>query len=187
LLAPPGGVVVAYLVVIAMGGALYVAMSMSTRSTPSSSTAMAMRRPGWIAQRRARGGIAHRRDRVGVGYKSAVGALHLSLANWPDTAPSSGDPAQAKTTLLQLLVEAAAGQQPVVIVDPKGSPALAETVRAHGGQVWTLDGRLPADLLDPRPWQVPTCCSRRKTTARKPERTVTPPTSAPCGPPGPWR
>jgi hypothetical protein len=28
-------------------------------------------------------------------------------------------------------------------------------VRAHGGQVWTLDGRLSADPLDPRPWQVP--------------------------------
>jgi hypothetical protein len=60
-----------------------------------------------------------------------------------------------KTTFLQLLVEASSGRQPVVIVDPKGSPALEETVRAHGGQVWTLDGKLPADLLDPRPWQVP--------------------------------
>jgi hypothetical protein len=28
-------------------------------------------------------------------------------------------------------------------------------VREHGGIVWTLDGWLPADLLDPRPWQVP--------------------------------
>jgi hypothetical protein len=27
-------------------------------------------------------------------------------------------------------------------------------VRAHGRQVWTLDGRVPADLLDQRPWQV---------------------------------
>jgi hypothetical protein len=44
---------------------------------------------------------------------------------------------------------------PVVLVDPKGSPALASTVHAHGGQVWTLDGRLPADLLDSRRWQVP--------------------------------
>jgi hypothetical protein len=43
----------------------------------------------------------------------------------------------------------------VVVVDPKGSPTLAVTVRAHGGIVWTLDGWLPADLLDPRPWQVP--------------------------------
>src|SRR5207244_10179354 len=32
---------------------------------------------------------------------------------------------------------------------------LEATVHAHGGQVWTLDGKLPADLLDPRPWQVP--------------------------------
>ena len=34
LLAPPGGLVVAYLIVIAMGGVLYVMMSMSTRSSP---------------------------------------------------------------------------------------------------------------------------------------------------------
>jgi nucleoside-triphosphatase THEP1 len=66
-----------------------------------------------------------------------------------------GGPGSGKTTFLELLVEANAGRMPVVVVDPKGSPALAETVRSHGGLVWTLDGRLPADLLDPRPWQVP--------------------------------
>ena len=44
---------------------------------------------------------------------------------------------------------------PVVVLDPKGSPALEATVRIHSGQVWTLDGTLPADLLDSRPWQVP--------------------------------
>ena len=43
----------------------------------------------------------------------------------------------------------------MVVIDPKGSAALAVHRAAHGGQVWTLDGRLPADLLDPRPWQVP--------------------------------
>ena len=53
LLAPPGGLVFAYIVVITMGGVLYVAMS--TRSSPTS-TALAVRRPGWIARRRARGG-----------------------------------------------------------------------------------------------------------------------------------
>jgi hypothetical protein len=37
---------------------------------------------------------------------------------------------------------------------PKGSAALEATVRAYGGQVWKLDGKLPADLLDPRPHQV---------------------------------
>jgi len=116
---------------------------------------MAIRRPGWIARRRARAGIAHRRDRVGVGYKSAVGAVHLTARELAHHGALFGGPGSGKTTFLQLLVEASAGQQPVVIVDTKGSPALADTVRAHGGQVWTLDGRLSADLLDPRPWQVP--------------------------------
>src|SRR5437899_4520643 len=143
------------LAVLVIGGLMYVAMSRSTRSSPSSSTAMTVRRPGWIARRRARGGIAHRRDRVGVGYKSAVGEVHLTLRELAGHGAAFGGPGSGKTTFLQLLVEAAGGQQPVVIVDPKGSPALADTVRAHGGQVWTLDGKLPADLLDPRPWQVP--------------------------------
>src|SRR5437870_992477 len=134
---------------------MYVMMSMSTRSSPSASTAIAIRRPGWIARRRARGGIAHPRDRVGVGYKSAIGAVHLSLRELAGHGAAFGGPGSGKTTFLQLLVEASADQVPVVIVDPKGSPALEATVRAHGGQVWTLDGKLPADLLDPRPWQVP--------------------------------
>src|SRR5437762_850103 len=56
---------------------------------------------------------------------------------------------------VEWLGEASAGQVTVGVLDPKGSAARADTVRAHGGQVWTLDGRLPADLLDPRPWQVP--------------------------------
>src|ERR1700716_915088 len=134
---------------------MYMVMSMSTRSSASSSMSLAIRRPGWIARRRARGGIAHRRDRVGVGYKSATRAVHRRVREPAGHGAAFGGPGSGKTTFLQLLVEAAAGQTPVVIVDPKGSPALADTVRAHGGQVWTLDGRLPADLLDPRPWQVP--------------------------------
>lgn len=66
-----------------------------------------------------------------------------------------GAPGSGKTTALELLIEAAAGRLPVVIVDPKGSPALVDCVSAHGGTVWTIDGTLPADLLDSRPWQVP--------------------------------
>src|SRR5438876_1075025 len=138
-----------------IGGLMYVAMSMSTRSSASSSRALAIRRPGWIARHRARNGIAHRRDRVGVGYKSAVGAVHLTVAELAGHGLAVGGPKSGKTTFLQLLVEASVGRLPVVVLDPKGSPALADTVRAHGGQVWTLDGKLPADLLDPRPWQVP--------------------------------
>src|SRR5437660_6017803 len=141
--------------VLVIGGLMYVAMSRSTRSSPSSSTSLAIRRPGWIARRRARGGIVHRPDRVGVGYKSAVGAVHLTLAELAGHGLAVGGPKSGKTTFLQLLIEASVGRLPVVVLDPKGSPALADTVRAHGGQVWTLDGRVPADLLDPRPWQVP--------------------------------
>jgi hypothetical protein len=109
----------------------------------------------WIARRRARGGISHPPGRVGVGYKSAVGAVHLTERELAHHGALFGGPGSGKTTFLQLLVEASADQVPVVVLDPKGSPALADTVRAHGGQVWTLDGKLPADLLDPQPWQVP--------------------------------
>jgi hypothetical protein len=75
--------------------------------------------------------------------------------SWQATVLSLVDRAPAQTTFLQLLIEASAGHVPAVIVDPKGSPALEEALRAHRGVVWTLDGKLPADLLDPRPWQVP--------------------------------
>lgn len=44
------------LAVLVIGGLMYAAMSMSTRSA-SSSTSIVVRRPGWIARRRARGGI----------------------------------------------------------------------------------------------------------------------------------
>jgi hypothetical protein len=134
------------LAVLVIGGLMYVAMSRSTRSSPSSSVSLAIRRPGWIARRRARAGITHRHDRVGVGYKSATRAVHLTLRELAGHGAAFGGPGSGKTMFLQLLVEASADQVPVVIVDPKGSPALADTVRVHGGQVWTLDGRLPADL-----------------------------------------
>jgi hypothetical protein len=60
-----------------------------------------------------------------------------------------------KTTFLQLLIERTAGRIPVVVADPKGSPALADTAHGHGGVVWcgvvwTLEEGVPADLLDPR-------------------------------------
>jgi hypothetical protein len=83
-------------------------MSMSTRSSPSSSTSMAIRRPGWIARRRARGGIAHPRDRIGIGYASAIKAVHLSVRELAGHGAAFGGPGSGKTTFLQLLVEAAA-------------------------------------------------------------------------------
>jgi len=139
--------------IFAVGGLLYLAMSRST-SGPSSTRAPAVRRPGWIARRRARGGIDHRAG-VGVGYRSAVGAVHLTVAELAGHGVAVGAPKSGKTNFLQLLIEAAAGEIPIVILDPKASPTLAVTVRAYGGQVWTLDGKLPVDLLDPRPHQIP--------------------------------
>src|SRR6266568_8465956 len=100
------------LAVLVVGGLMYVAMSRSTRSSPTS-TAMAVRRPGWIARRRARAGIAHRRDRVGVGYKSAVSAVHLSVRELAGHGAIFGGPGSGKTTFLQLLAEASVDQVPV--------------------------------------------------------------------------
>jgi hypothetical protein len=92
---------------------------------------------------------------VGIGYRSVLAAAHLTLAELAGHGLLVGGPKSGKTTLLRLLIEALCGRLPIVVIDPKGSDALAATVRALGGQVWTLDGKLPADLLDPRPWQVP--------------------------------
>ena len=137
-------------------GLLALAWANNQRRRPGSSTRRGTSgRPGWIARRRARAGISHGRGRVGIGYVSATRTMTLSGRELAGHGAVFGGPGSGKTTLLQLLVEAAAGNLPVVIVDPKGSPALEAAVRAHGGQVWTLDGKLPADLLDPRPWQVP--------------------------------
>ncbi len=135
--------------VLVIGGLMYVAMSRSTRSSPSSSTSLAVRRPGWIARRRARGGISHRRDRVGVGYKSAVGAVHLDLDALNHHGYIGGAPGSGKTSLLRLLIEGFPG--PIIALDTKGSPELADTVWALPGHVWQIGGPLKLDLLDPEP------------------------------------
>src|SRR5215212_10082032 len=90
------------LVVFVVGGAMYVVMSRATRS--STTSAIAVRRPGWIARRRARGGIAHHDDPVGVGYRSAVGAVHLTTRELAHHGAVFGGPRSGKTTFLQLLV-----------------------------------------------------------------------------------
>jgi hypothetical protein len=142
--------------IFVIGGAMYLVMSMSSRG-PSTDSPTVPRGPPARLDRSATGarGIAHRGGRVGVGYRSAMSTAQLTGRELAHHGAVFGGPGSGKTTFLQLLIEANAGRMPVVVVDPKGSPALESTVRAHGGQVWTLDGRLPADLLDPRPWQVP--------------------------------
>ena len=101
------------LAVFAIGGALYVVMSMSTCGTDhGQSTALGARRPGWIARRRARGGISHRRDRVGVGYRSAMSTAHLSARELAHHGAVFGGPGSGKTNFLRLLVKATAGVRP---------------------------------------------------------------------------
>ena len=169
------------LAVLVIGGLMYAAMSMSTRSAPAQSS-MAVRRPGWIARRRARGGIVHRRDRVGVGYKSAVGAVHLTLRELAGHGAAFGGPGSGKTTFLQLLVEAAAGQTPVVIVDPKGSPALAETVR---GPRWTgLDTGRTSTRRSDGPATVAGARSAARGRGLQPRRARVPRCGPPTGPVG---
>lgn len=90
-----------------------------------------------------------------MGYRSGLHAMHLTERELAHHGALFGGPGSGKTTLLELILEARAGQEPVVMLDPKGSRRLADRVRALGGQVWTVDGKLPVDLLDPRPWQVP--------------------------------
>ena len=72
------GLPVASLVIFAVGGLMYLAMSAATRSTMST-RAIAARRPGWIARRRARGGIDHSRGRVGCRLPSADHALDQAI------------------------------------------------------------------------------------------------------------
>jgi hypothetical protein len=171
------------IVLLAMLGVLYVTLSIKPRS--STSTRMKpVRRPGWIARRRARRGVQHKHDQVGVGYTSATRSVHLSLKELAGHGLTLGGPGSGKTTFLQLLVEAAAGRTPVVIVDPKGSPALERTVRAHGGIVWAPDGKVPADLLDPAPGRSPTCYWRPRTIPPTRARTAMQRTSGRCGRPG---
>ena len=139
--------------IVLLAGLAVMCVMLSVKSkSATATTAMASRsRPGWIARRRARGGITHKRDKVGVGYTSATRSVHITSRELGDHGAVFGGPDSGKTTFLRLLIEAMAGRMPIVVVDPKGSPALEATVRAHRGIVWMLDGRLPADLLDPRP------------------------------------
>jgi hypothetical protein len=139
-------------VMLGLGTVMYFAMGTHNRATEP---AVNVRRPGWIARRRAKRGIQHPRGRVGVGYTSALGRVDLTLAEVAGHGLTVGGPKSGKTTFLQLLIDAAAERLPIIVIDPKGSSALADTVREHTGVVWTLDGTLPADLLDPRPHQVP--------------------------------
>src|SRR5438874_2504609 len=104
-------------------------MSVSARSTGATTHSIAVRRPGWIARRRARAGITHRRDRVGVGYGSATHQVGLSPRELALGGLILGAPGSGKTYAAAVLVEALAWQgSACVVLDPKPSRDLAEVV-----------------------------------------------------------
>jgi hypothetical protein len=119
------------------------------RTAGSTGTAIAVRRPGWIARRRARGGIQHRRGRVGVAYASATRPVHLDVDVLNHHGYIGGAPGSGKTSLLRLLIQGYPG--PIIALDTKGSPELAETVWGLPGHVWQFGSPLKLDLLDPEP------------------------------------
>jgi hypothetical protein len=137
------------LAVLLIGGVMYAAMSMSTRSASSSA---AVRRPGWIARRRARGGIRPTKPGAAIGYASAthqvgLGPRELALGGMILGAPGSG-----KTYAAAVLVEALAWQgSACVILDPKPSRDLAEVVAGVGGTIWTIGGTRQWGCIAVRP------------------------------------
>jgi hypothetical protein len=132
-----------------------VALLLATRMRDSATTAhrgetgIAVGRPGWIARRRAHRGIAHTPKRIGVGYRSAVGRVQIDIETLRLAGYIGGAPGSGKTSFLRTLIQGFAG--PVVVLDLKGSPDLADTVWALAGHVWEIGGSLKLDLLDPEP------------------------------------
>src|SRR5919199_613952 len=123
----------------------------STLSTPHETPGktLAVRQPGWIARQRARRGIRHPCGRVGLGYTSAMRAVHLDVLALNHHGYIGGAPGSGKTSLLRLLIQGYPG--PVIALDTKGGPELADTVWGLPGHVWQIGGPLTLELLDPEP------------------------------------
>lgn len=132
---------------LAMLGIACLAISRGPRRSPGQT--LAVRRPGWIARRRARAGISHPRGRVGIGCRSAVSASHLDLVSLNHHGYVGGARGSGKTTLLRLLIQGYPGS--VIALDAKGSPDLADTVWGLPGHLWEIGGPLKLDMLDPEP------------------------------------
>jgi len=111
------------------------------------------RRPGWGARVRAARGERHPPD----------GGCTVGRASWhravvlPDVVLRLGGlifgaPGSGKTHFVRLLVQAAAlAGHGCIIIDPKGSPALRETVADLGGLVFTIGGWLTWNPLEADP------------------------------------
>lgn len=147
----PDHLTLASLAVLVIGGLMYAAMSVSTRSAHASTT-IAVRRPGWIARKRARGGIRQPKEGAAIGYTSALRTVGLSPRELALGGLVLGAPGSGKTTALAVLIEALAWQGiPCVVLDPKPSRALAEVVAGVDGTIWTIGGERQWDALPADP------------------------------------
>jgi hypothetical protein len=110
------------LAVLVIGGLMYAAMSMSTRSAPSTPSPVAVRRPGWIARRRARSGIRPTKPGAAIGYASATRRVVLSPCELSLGVLILGTPGSGKTYAAVVLIEALAWRgNACVLLDPKPS------------------------------------------------------------------
>lgn len=129
------------------------AASTSGSSRRSAIPVAQTRRPGWLARRRAARGTSHPKD----------GGCTVGRASWnravvlPDVVLRLGGlvfgaPGSGKTHFVRLLIQAAAlAGRGCIIIDPKGSPALRETVADLGGLVFTIGGWLKWNPLEADP------------------------------------
>ncbi|HEX6513632.1 MAG TPA: hypothetical protein VF157_15115, partial [Chloroflexota bacterium] len=85
-----------------------------------------------------------------MGFRSVVfGTVRIDVAALRLAGYIGGAPGSGKTSYLRTLIQGFPG--PVVVLDLKGSPDLADTVWSLPGHVWEIGGPLKLDLLDPEP------------------------------------
>src|SRR5258708_2097273 len=133
----------------AIAAVLYILLSVATAREGGKPGGLRTTHPGWLTRRRARGGITHTPTQVGVGYSSALHPVRLDLVQLNHHGYIGGAPGSGKTTLLRLVIQGFPG--PVIALDAKGSPDLADTFHAIPGHVWEIGGQLKLDLLDAEP------------------------------------
>src|SRR5947209_10185783 len=101
------------------------------------------RRPGWLARLRARTGVAHLRNRWSIGYANPILPVGVKVDDLRHHALVCGATGSGKTSALQSLIDAFAGQLPIVIVDCKASSTLHDRVAATTDNViWSIGGSL---------------------------------------------
>jgi hypothetical protein len=137
-----------YVVAMLLAGVCVLALQL--RHGSPASRAIGVPTPGRLARRRARAGIAHQPNRIGVGYRAAIrGTVRIAIEALRLAGYVGGAPGSGKTSFLRTLIQGFPG--PVVVLDLKGSPDLADTVWALPGHVWEIGQPLKLDLLDPEP------------------------------------